>query len=451
MEPRFRFVRSGDGHKVTYATLGSGPPLVYIPPWGISNPELDFRQPLARAFFERLAKERTLVFLVRRCLAAVNDPGLDLSLDAQVSDLEAVAGALGQGIDVWAMDDGCAIAVTYAASRADSVRHLVLWGAYARTRGSDDPVVRALIEMARNNWALARRSFADLNFPSGPQELRAWFADYHRQSLSAEVTARFLAFSADADVRDRLKALETPSLVLHRRGDRVVALRAGRTAAALLANASLIVLDGDIHVPYFGDLSYVSAVEAFLADAPHGDIPAEKHSAAFCTVLFTDIVGHTEMMRRLGDSEGREVLRAHERITRDALGEYGGREVKTMGDGFMASFASATTAVECAVALQRSLASWNEGASGWGKPAVPLRVRVALNAGEPIEEDGDLFGETVILAARIAAEAEPEQILVPEPVRHLLAGKGFVFADKGEFTPKGFDEPVRLYEVRWRK
>ena len=111
----------------------------------------------------------------------------------------------------------------------------------------------------------------------------------------------------------------------------------------------------------------------------------------------------------------------------------------------MASFGSVTSAVECAIALQRAFATHTESMPE------PLHVRVGLNAGEPIEEDGDLFGATVILASRIAAKAGAGEILIPEPVRHLLSGKSFVFADKGEHAMKGFDDAVRLYEVRWQQ
>jgi class 3 adenylate cyclase len=155
-------------------------------------------------------------------------------------------------------------------------------------------------------------------------------------------------------------------------------------------------------------------------------------------------------MQRLGDARGREVLREHERITRDLLREHGGNEVKSLGDGFMASFSSVTSAVDCAIAIQQAFA-----VSRFTSPASEdllggevLRVRAGLNAGEPIEEDGDLFGATVILASRIAAQAGPGEILVPDAVRGLLSGKSFLFTDRGEFTAKGFDDAVRLYPVR---
>ena len=145
-------------------------------------------------------------------------------------------------------------------------------------------------------------------------------------------------------------------------------------------------------------------------------------ASAFRTVLFTDIVGHTEMMQRLGDEQGRAVLREHERITRETLTAHGGTEVKTMGDGFMASFGSGHQGDGV---RDRAAARVRRMDADEGRCASALAVRVGLNAGEPIEEDGDLFGSTVILASRIAAQAGAGEILIPEPVRHLLSRQEF--------------------------
>jgi class 3 adenylate cyclase len=138
------------------------------------------------------------------------------------------------------------------------------------------------------------------------------------------------------------------------------------------------------------------------------------------------------------------VLRNHERIVREALRAHGGAEVKAMGDGFMASFSSATRALECAIAMQRAFAAHDDE-----HPETPIRVRIGLNAGEPIAEEADLFGTAVNVAARIAAQAKGGEILASDVVRQLVAGKGFLFADRGEVALRGFEGPVRLYEVRW--
>ncbi len=158
-------------------------------------------------------------------------------------------------------------------------------------------------------------------------------------------------------------------------------------------------------------------------------------------------MGLPRLLGRPSAPRSRDLLREHERIVREALKAHGGSEVKTMGDGFMASFSSATKALECAIAMQRAFADWNAGVGAQG--LAPLHVRIGLNAGEPIAEDEDLFGTAVNLAARICAHAEAGQILAPIVVRELAAGKRFMFADRGETELRGFEDPMRLYEVRW--
>ncbi|MCH7577218.1 MAG: adenylate/guanylate cyclase domain-containing protein [Chloroflexi bacterium] len=186
-----------------------------------------------------------------------------------------------------------------------------------------------------------------------------------------------------------------------------------------------------------------SAIDEFLGEGEEDDKPLAPE--AVHTILFTDIEGSTALTQRLGDAKARDLLREHERLVRDALKAHGGSEVKTMGDGFMASFSSATKALECAIAMQRAFAEHNEAAEE------PINVRIGLNAGEPIAEDEDLFGTAVNRAARITATAKGGEILVANVVRELAEGKDFLFADRGEASLKGFDEPVRLYELRWRE
>ncbi len=199
-----------------------------------------------------------------------------------------------------------------------------------------------------------------------------------------------------------------------------------------------------MHVDFLGDSeSVVRAIGSFLDEgveaAAKPPEPGDIH-----TILFTDVEGSTALTQRLGDAKAREVLREHERMVREALKSHDGSEVKTMGDGFMASFSSATKALECSIAMQRAFAEHNEAADE------PIRVRIGLNAGEPIAEDKDLFGTAVNLAARIAAKAEGGEILTSDTVRGLVAGKKFLFADRGETAMRGFEDPVRLYELSWR-
>jgi adenylate cyclase len=154
----------------------------------------------------------------------------------------------------------------------------------------------------------------------------------------------------------------------------------------------------------------------------------------------------TATTQRLGDAKAQELVRAHNAIVREALAANGGSEIKHTGDGIMASFPSASGTLECAIAIQRGVAERHAEPVG-----ASLRVRIGLNAGEPIAEDQDLFGTAVQLARRICDQAAPGEILASNVVRELAAGKGYLFSDRGEVVPKGFDEAVRLYEVRWQE
>jgi len=195
-----------------------------------------------------------------------------------------------------------------------------------------------------------------------------------------------------------------------------------------------------------------SVVDAFLGrikDPPQIDPSAAKSAdiamdAGFRVIMFTDLKDSTLMTTLYGDTKALHLLHIHNALTRNSLNAHRGREVKHTGDGFMASFVSVTDAVECAVAIQKAFAAYNKE-----NPETPLNLRIGLSAGEPIEEHGDLFGKAVQLAARLCAHAEPAQILVAQVVFDQCEGKKSPFLELGEVTPKGFDQPIRVYELNW--
>ncbi len=164
----------------------------------------------------------------------------------------------------------------------------------------------------------------------------------------------------------------------------------------------------------------------------------------FRTILFTDIVDSTSLTQRLGDTGAMEVLRLHDQIVRRELSARHGTEIKHTGDGIMASFASASNALNCAKAIQKALVSHSQK-----NPEREVRVRIGLSAGEPVGEARDLFGAAVQLARRVCDYADPERILVSNVVRELCIGKDFAFQDRGAAELKGFAEPVRVFEVDW--
>jgi class 3 adenylate cyclase len=376
---------------------------------------------------------------------------LDFSIEARVRDLDAVVDHLAlESFDLIAIAHGVVTAIAYAARHPKRVRNLVLVDGYARgALFAELPSVRAYSSfrnIAEESWEAYTLAVSNGNLNFSDSVRAQVMAARLRDSMSPQAVRGFYDALPSIDVTALLPRIVTPTLVISVKGRTNLDPEWSRELASRIPGARFVTRESSELM--LVDEAVAAIVEEFLgieAASNPARAAARPEAGAFRTILFTDIVGHTEMMHRLGDTKGRDVLREHERITRETLTQHGGAEVKTMGDGFMASFGSVTSAMECAIALQRAFATHTESM------AEPLHVRVGLNAGEPIEEDGDLFGATVILASRIAARAGAGEILVPDTVRGLLSGKGFMFGDRGEFVPKGFDEAVRLWDVRWRE
>ena len=189
-----------------------------------------------------------------------------------------------------------------------------------------------------------------------------------------------------------------------------------------------------------------STVTGFLGRITDPDKVENKplSDPAFRAIMFTDMANSTGITRELGDEAAMEVLHRHMGIVRNALQAHSGREVDRAGDGFMASFSSVSQAVTCAIAIQQELTDYNSS-----RPRTPIQIRIGLGAGEPVTVGESLFGSVINLTARICAFAKPDQILAAQVIRELCVGKKFPFADRGEVTLKGFQEPVRLFEVGW--
>ncbi len=448
MEPRIQYAKTKDGVNIAFSTLGEGTPLVYAPNIPFSHIQFEWQIPEARRWFERLAENRKLVRYDGRGTGLSDREATESSLEANVRDLEAVVDRL--GLQTFALFAGFLsgpVAIAYSISHPERVTHLILWASAARTTDlMGGPQVQALVQLANADWEMFTETLAHVGFGWSAGEPARGYAAFIRESVTQEWVQASLA-APDVDVTELLPQVRSPTLVLHRRQLTLVSVDTARGLASRIPNARLALLEGSAATPTLGDTEAVlQAIDEFLGEGEEAAAGAEPLAPDdIHTILFTDVEGSTALTQRLGDAKARELLREHERIVRGALKSHGGSEVKTMGDGFMASFSSATKALECAIAMQRAFAEHNESAEE------PIKVRIGLNAGEPIAEDDDLFGTAVNLAARICANAEAGQILAPIVVRELAAGKQFMFADLGETELRGFEDPVRLYELRWRE
>ncbi len=444
MEPRIQYAKTEDGVSIAFCAHGKGTPLVQI--W---NPQSHIRQqwevPEFRTFYERLAQNSMLVHYDIRGTGLSERDVSDFSLEALALDIAAVADRLGlERFALWGNITMGPVAIAYAARHPERVSHLILWCSYARASDLLKSPQLQVLEGLMDNWELYTDTLAHYSFGwLGGEPARQWGATI-REGITQETLRAFHDQLFRADVTDLLPRVRAPTLVLHRRQFRFVSVDAATGLASSIPNARLALLEGESGGYQWDSQAVLDAAEEFLAEsdeaAAPGLAPEDIH-----TILFTDVEGSTALTDRLGDAKARELLRDHERMVREALKAHGGSEVKALGDGFMASFSSATKALECAIAVQRAFAKHNESAEE------PILVRIGLNAGEPIAEDDDLFGTAVNEAARITATANGGEILVSNVVRELAKGKDFLFADRGEASLKGFDEPVRLYEVSWRE
>jgi len=449
MEREVRYCTSEDGTRIAYCMEGEGPPLVICNGgWNsFANEYVD------EVEAHRLAwRGHTTVRYDLRGVGLSDRDAEAYDLDRMTADLEAVVRS--SKLDrfaLWATSFSVAPAILFAVRHPKRISRLILERVI--TRGADvmpQENLDALVQLIGSNWEMATQMLADLGIRHTPEAGLA-IAQMSRENIEPEVAAQMLTdLYATGDVHGSLKDVACPTLIAHRREDTIFPFAAAQHAAAVIPQARLLALSGSGQVSVGPDAEdNVRAMAAFLDEDPETRAIAvtagpSGSETTFRTILFTDMEGSTSLTQRLGDAAAQDVLRTHNSIVRDALTAHGGTEIKHTGDGIMASFTSASTALEAAVAIQKALAVHRSD-----NTESTIRVRIGLNAGEPVAEDEDLFGTAVQLAARVCDKAEPGQILASNVVQELAAGKGFTFADQGEASLKGFEKPVRLHEVRW--
>jgi class 3 adenylate cyclase/pimeloyl-ACP methyl ester carboxylesterase len=451
MDMQIRYASRVDGAKIAYGVLGEGPALV-IPPGWVWSLEW-WRAAPHRSFAERLAERFKVVVYDKHGCGLSDRERTDFTIEDDLLDMEAVVAAAGlERFAVHAWSGGAVTAAAYNGRHPERVTRFAFFGVPrpfdAPVSSEERAVVDAIKALMSAHWGLGSKAMIELFFGSdlSAEEL-VQVDEAQRNAATNQMATNLLnAAPGDAEWRSFFSTITQPTLIMHRRDDRIALFQGGRELATLLPDARFLPLDGSNHIPAYGDAESVLApLIAFLEEgelAPTTDLRPEDVP---CTILFTDIEDSTLLTQRLGDQQAQELVRRHDGAVRNALRTHGGAEIKHTGDGIMASFGSPSRAIDCAIDIQRSIADGSDDAL----PA--LRVRVGLNTGEPVFENGDLFGTSVQLARRVCDFAEPGQIVVPEGVRHLVSGKGFLFSDRGVADLKGFEDPVRVWEVRWRE
>jgi class 3 adenylate cyclase len=430
--PPTRYARSGEA-RIAFQVLGDGPPDVVVVGGPASHLDLQWEDPETARVRRRYGSFARAIFFDRRG-TGLSDPvdGLP-SLDLQMDDLDAVLDTVGveRVALIGAVEAGlCAM---YAATHPDRVSALVLInvaGSGAVTLGDERRAqIRELIE---NHWGEGR--FTQLYAPERARDERFadWWARFERACVSPLMARRLLDLNAQADVTGVLPAIRVPTLVLIRRDNPLVPVAAARAAASLIPDARVVEADGaDLYNWPGADDPEMDLIEELLT----GRRPQRSAERVLATVLFTDIVGSTEHAAQIGDRAWRDVLDHHHAIVRELLDRFRGREIKTLGDGFVATFDRPAGAVRCAEEIVEQV-----GALG-------LSVRCGLHTGECELLDGDVGGIAVHISARVNTLARGGEVLVSSTVKDLVVGSDLDFDDRGTHELRGVPGEWRLYAV----
>ncbi|HXF31604.1 MAG TPA: adenylate/guanylate cyclase domain-containing protein [Solirubrobacterales bacterium] len=439
MEAATRYANS-DGVSIAYQVHGEGPlDLVFVPGF-VSHVELYWEEPSVARFFRRLASFSRLVLFDKRGQGLSDRPGRPPTLEESMDDLGAVMDAAGcERPAIFGISEGGPMSALFAASHPERVSSMVLYGTFPRivkapdfAQGVRGAALDDLYESLKREWG--GPVAIDLWAPSvtDDPEFRRWWSRLLRQGTSPAGAIALIELYREIDVREVLSAIDVPALVLHRRDDRVVPVRQGEYLAEKIPGARYVELRGADHLAMIGDQDeLLDEVEEFLL----GSRRAHEPERALATVLFTDIVASTERAGELGDRRWRDLLERHDAVVRRQLGLYRGREVKTMGDGFLATFDGPTRAIRCACAIRDELAR------------IGIEVRAGIHTGEVELIGDDVGGMAVNIGARIGALADAGEVRVSGTVKELVVGSGLEFAPRGTHTLKGAPGEWDLFAV----
>jgi pimeloyl-ACP methyl ester carboxylesterase len=435
--PRTHYAHSGDAH-IAYQVYGDGPIDLVLVPGFVSNVEHYWEMPNMPEIFDRLASFSRLILFDKRG-TGLSDPVTGVpALEERMDDLKAVLDAAGSERTVlYGVSEGGPMSLMFAATYPERTTELILYGTTPRfVQAPDFPFgwteagAKALIADVEEHWGDG--ALLELFAPSRVDDpmVREVWGRYQRAGASPSMGRRVLEALTEIDVRDILPAVNVPTLILHRRDERVAAIGGARLMAEQIPGAKLVEYEGDDHLPMIGDYdSPLNEIEEFLT----GSRRPPEHDRVLSTVLFTDIVGSTERAAELGDREWRHLLERHDSVVRRQIDRHSGREVKRTGDGFLATFDGPARGVRCAGDISEAVR--NAG----------LHVRAGLHTGECELMSDDIGGMAVHIAARVMSMADADEVLVSSTVKDLVVGSGLSFADRGEHELKGVADQWRLY------
>ena len=439
--PETRYAMNGD-LSVAYQVFGEGPDILGVPNW-FTNVEANWDVPEVRRWLEHVSSfSRLIVF--DQPGSGVSDPiSLESppSLEQWVDSARVVMDAAGsERAALVTMGGAFPTVALFASTYPNRTSAIVSFDGEARFSWAEDypigvppDVSEDMLEGLVALWGTGHPQHTlNWDMPWNEEIRRVW-ARYERLAASPRLAGRLMRVATELDVRGVLAAIRCPTLLVHHADNPLVPVEHGTYLAEHIADARLFVVPGRNYYPLFDDWRPImDEMREFLTgtrDQPDDD------DRMLATVLFTDIVGSTTRAARLGDREWRTLLDAHDAVVRAQLTRFRGREVKTVGDGFLATFDGPQRAIRCALAIRQAVQS------------LGLEIRVGLHTGECEVRGEDVGGIAVHIGARVAAEAAPAEVLVSSTVHDLVVGSGLTFDDRGRRALKGVPGEWQLYAV----
>jgi class 3 adenylate cyclase len=428
--PETRYARSGDV-RIAYQVVGTGSLDLVVVPGFATNLDLIWENPAYAELLSRCAAFSRLIVFDKRG-TGLSDRHVGIAhLEERMDDVRAVldAARCERGA-LFGVSEGGPMRLLFAATYPERARALALYGSYARHPTISADNIAEHLKLIDRTWGTGEYSVRRL-MPSraGDATFRRFVVRWERQSTSPSAVMAILRMNSEIDARHILPTIRVPTLVLHRVGDTRITVDAGRYLATQIPGAKYVELPGDDHAPFDIARRLADEVEEFLT----GSRTVAGPDRVLATVLFTDIVDSTKLAAELGDRDWRLLRDRHDDAVREELARYRGREVKTLGDGFLATFDGPARAVRCAAAIIDKV-----------RP-LGMEVRGGLHTGEIEIQRDDIGGIAVHIAARVAEMAGTGEVLVSSTVRDLVAGSGLRFHDRGSHAAKGLPEPLRLF------
>jgi class 3 adenylate cyclase/pimeloyl-ACP methyl ester carboxylesterase len=441
--PEVKFARSGEVN-IAYQVVGDGPiDLVYVQ-GAYTHLEAEWELPAFRRFCERLAEFTRLIMFDKRGLGMSDRVPGATSLDVRMDDIRAVMDAVGsEGAALMGESEGGPLSILFAAAHPERTRALILQGAEVRERKDDEwpwgeatpEELEGYMASIPERWGKGGAMTYLVPSVAGDPALpayNAWLGKVQRNAATPASWEAFARMAFDIDVREVVPTIHVPALIIHAVDDQICHVGNARWLAAHLPGAKYVEMPGGDHVPWFDPEPALAEIREFLT----GSREAEAPDRVLATVLFTDLVGSTERAGALGDRRWRELLESHHAAVRAELERYRGREVDTAGDGFLAVFDGPARAIRAGRAIVEALRR------------LGLEVRVGVHTGEvELLPAGKVGGIAVHVGARVAAAAQPGEVLVSSSVRDLVAGSGLGFVDRGVHPLKGIPEERQLFAL----